>query len=570
MEVLGWARREGSRPSWSLRSAERSERGTSLGTVALVVVLYGLLHFAVAFAGPLFAVEAGGFPLLFFTGGLLLGVLTQAEPRLWVAYVFVAVLAEFAAAWVPPLRQLDGPFANAFLVASPVHALAALLGAFLVRSVVSQPLRLARVPAVLGLTLLGCVFATGACALIGAALLRWTAPDVRIGEVWGLWWLADAAGALLVAPLLVAAGERRRESPRLATARRPGQPLELLLAVACALGITLLAIAAPGPPLRIALGFPYLLLPIFAWIALRFRGLAVAVPVASCALALVIATALGQGPFADAPSATGGAVMLGAATLQVFLAVTITSTLLLAAAAAERDRAARAEQQAETRLETVLRLEETNRHVAGIAHDFSNVNMALSGNLDLLRIKGVPPESERFLDSLGNAVESAQVLVDRLMNSPGSSERLRDCDLPQLTREVVDRIRGSLEPGVELTLALPAEPIQRFLDPLAFDRILSNLIRNAAEAVGDAGHIDVVVASAEGQVLLTVRDDGRGMDEATRNRIFDPFFTTKGQRGKGIGLWSVRQLVEEGGGHVSVRSRLNEGATFTIRWPLGD
>jgi hypothetical protein len=70
-------------------------------------------------------------------------------------------------------------------------------------------------------------------------------------------------------------------------------------------------------------------------------------------------------------------------------------------------------------------------------------------------------------------------------------------------------------------------------------------------------------------VIIEVTDDGAGMSSAVQTRIFEPFFTTKrATNGTGLGLSTVRSIVEGAGGRIDVRSAEGSGTTFTISWPI--
>jgi CheY-like chemotaxis protein len=109
-------------------------------------------------------------------------------------------------------------------------------------------------------------------------------------------------------------------------------------------------------------------------------------------------------------------------------------------------------------------------------------------------------------------------------------------------------------------------------DENKIQRILTNLALNARDAMKDGGRITLRLhAPAEEDggpfARIEVTDTGAGMSEEVQARIFDPFFTTKAGSGTGLGLSSVKELVTANGGHVHVRSALQQGTTIAICWP---
>jgi two-component system cell cycle sensor histidine kinase/response regulator CckA len=121
--------------------------------------------------------------------------------------------------------------------------------------------------------------------------------------------------------------------------------------------------------------------------------------------------------------------------------------------------------------------------------------------------------------------------------------------------------------AVEVTGAQAPAPV--LADRVGVEQVLLNLVINARDAMSDRGRIVIrVAASPDGSAPaeLSVADDGRGMDEATRARAFDPFFTTKAD-GTGLGRSTVRDMVERCGGAVTLESRAGAGTTVTVRLP---
>jgi signal transduction histidine kinase len=98
------------------------------------------------------------------------------------------------------------------------------------------------------------------------------------------------------------------------------------------------------------------------------------------------------------------------------------------------------------------------------------------------------------------------------------------------------------------------------------DQALAHLVNNARDA--GARNVDIAIDTTGADILLTVRDDGRGMDPRTRDHMFDPFFTTKGQgEGTGLSLSTVLGIVDGHGGTVEVDSSPGHGTSVGLRLP---
>jgi signal transduction histidine kinase len=97
-----------------------------------------------------------------------------------------------------------------------------------------------------------------------------------------------------------------------------------------------------------------------------------------------------------------------------------------------------------------------------------------------------------------------------------------------------------------------------------------NLLANAAQAVGDGGgQVRISTTRLDDDVIISITDTGRGIAPENLNRIFEPFFTTKSVgEGTGLGLSITFGIVEKHGGTIDVKSKLNEGTTFTVKLPI--
>ena len=103
--------------------------------------------------------------------------------------------------------------------------------------------------------------------------------------------------------------------------------------------------------------------------------------------------------------------------------------------------------------------------------------------------------------------------------------------------------------------------------PRALERALENLVRNAIDAMPDGGQLRVEMDQTDEQVSVRVQDTGRGIPAAAKAHLFDPFYSTKGADSMGLGLWIVREIVEQHAGTVEVESSVGKGTTFIVRMP---
>lgn len=212
-----------------------------------------------------------------------------------------------------------------------------------------------------------------------------------------------------------------------------------------------------------------------------------------------------------------------------------------------------------------------------IAHDLRNLLMSIDSTVAIVRDLLAPDHAAHpSLDAIAAASRTLSALVGRLAGPEASS-------VPVLTDVgvVLDGIRGSLDGVVggraRLSVSRPSVPALVAVDPVSLERVLLNLVANAAEAVAPDGSIDVaarvVAGPAESErdrrrsVELTVLDDGPGVPAAVAERIFDAGFSTKHGPHAGLGLATVRAIVEAHGGTVAVGPRQDGGSGFVVRLP---
>lgn len=210
---------------------------------------------------------------------------------------------------------------------------------------------------------------------------------------------------------------------------------------------------------------------------------------------------------------------------------------------------------------------------AAVGHDLRNPLAAVSNSLFVLRRrlgKNDVPLDEKSAEALDLAerelLASQRIISDLLDFTRDQTLELSPTDLAPLVHEAVGlvRRRDDVEVAVNVSTTLPKVALERN----RFRQVLINLVQNACESIpeGRAGRVEVAASVVDDTLHLSVKDDGAGIDEATRARLFEPLFTTK-KDGTGLGLSIVDSLVKQHGGTLVVESGSGTGSVFTVQLP---
>jgi signal transduction histidine kinase len=233
------------------------------------------------------------------------------------------------------------------------------------------------------------------------------------------------------------------------------------------------------------------------------------------------------------------------------------------------------------------RWEAVGRLAGGVVHDFNNLLTGVMLYCDLLLSSlDSRDRRRRYADEIRSAIMQATGLVRQLLVfARPQAYQVRSLCLNQIAQAMQDLLTRLIGENIVLESQLDPDLGLVRIDQAQAQQILLNLVLNARDALPDGGRIAIETSNCKFQsipgsgpsnrgvaafpcVLLTVADNGCGMDAKTRQHLFDPFFTTKGAgKGTGLGLTTVRSIVTTNGGLIHVESEPRRGTRIMILLP---
>jgi signal transduction histidine kinase len=255
---------------------------------------------------------------------------------------------------------------------------------------------------------------------------------------------------------------------------------------------------------------------------------------------------------------------------------------------AELRRQAREEREArkavELQLQQSQKMEAVGRLAGGIAHDFNNLLTAILGFAGIALDKADRETSVRFeLEQVKQAAERAARFTKQLLAfSRHQVHAPRPIDPAESIDAMMPMLRQLMGEDVSLSIEDRAKGKVR-VDPGQFEQVVMNLAVNARDAMPNGGSLRLATSNIDlsptdgarlqlepgSHIVLSVSDNGMGMNEATRARIFEPFFTTKPPgKGTGLGLSTVYGILQQAGGAIDVETVVAKGTTFKVYLPI--
>jgi PAS domain S-box-containing protein len=224
------------------------------------------------------------------------------------------------------------------------------------------------------------------------------------------------------------------------------------------------------------------------------------------------------------------------------------------------------------------RLETIGRYSGAVAHDVNNLLAVVALVASSLKSRLGPDDTELADELVESATRAAKLNRRLLLLGRQDAIAVDAIDVNAVIegmRRLLARIAGD---AVELRVELDRRPCVVHADAAQLEQMIINLAANARDAMPEQGRMTIATqvhtAAADGrrqpardEIVLRISDTGVGMDRETQRHLFEPFFTTKGPSGTGLGLATVRDIVQGCGGRIDVVSQPGQGTEFAIALP---
>jgi len=530
---------------------------------AVAIILIAVLYGVIAKLSFLFTIPPGNITPVFPAAGIALAaVLILGRPAL--IGVWLGSFVANGISFFDHTMMSTGTIVSALLVSSCIGVgatLSAGVGAQLVQrfSPHGDPLDsgwhvLSLI--VLG-ALVGCLISStvGVLSLAGGGYVSWE----NFGYSWLTWWLGDASGVILAAPLILAWSQQ----PRFRST--PPRVLEATALAASVLTMSAIVFGRNVP-------LEYMMIPLLLWSAFRFGMRGAATSAAVISLCAVIGTSLGTSPFFKA------SVNESLLYLQAFLSVVTATALILAGVLSERYRAEQSERESQAATQA------KSAFLAKMSHELRTPLNAIIGISEMLRDDARALKRDDEIEPLERVLRGGRhllALINDILDlskiEAGKMElHLEAFPVAPLIEGVIKTIQPlAAKSGNELTVSCPSGVGAMRADQTRMRQALLNLVGNANKFT-ERGKVTISVRrTSEGGrdwITTAVADSGIGMTPEQVGQLFQEFMqvdasTTRKYGGTGLGLAISRGICRMMGGDITVESEVGRGSTFTIRLP---
>jgi signal transduction histidine kinase/CheY-like chemotaxis protein len=233
-------------------------------------------------------------------------------------------------------------------------------------------------------------------------------------------------------------------------------------------------------------------------------------------------------------------------------------------------------QNLERQLDASAKMAALGRMTGGIAHDFNNLMQVISSNAELVDSAQVDSRGKESIREIKRACQKAEDLTDQMLTVGGKRHEVNvRLDVAETLHNCIELVRPMLPDAVRLQVDIGVDLPEIVGPSSCLDRIIMNLVLNARDAMPQGGLIRIQARKIQRAdppstevidfCVLSVEDQGVGMDGETLQHALEPFFTTKEVgKGTGLGLAIVHSIAKNAGGMMEIRSTLGEGTVVDV------
>lgn len=210
--------------------------------------------------------------------------------------------------------------------------------------------------------------------------------------------------------------------------------------------------------------------------------------------------------------------------------------------------------------------------VSGVAHQLNNPlsNISTSCQILLEEIEESDTNTiKEILQQMEGQIDRAKAMIYSLLEFSKKKEfKIELLALKDLVEDSIKLLKGDIPAKVEVQMDIP-EDIWVVVDKHRMQQVFLNIIKNGIDAIPEEGDVSITAKkdTEAKSIVVKIQDTGIGIESDDIKTIFEPFFTTK-EKGTGLGLFVIREIIKEHEGTIEADSVLGEGATFTITLPL--
>lgn len=246
-----------------------------------------------------------------------------------------------------------------------------------------------------------------------------------------------------------------------------------------------------------------------------------------------------------------------------------------------------AKKQAENFIQQAHRMESLGVVAGGVAHDMNNILGIILGHARALKQQKCGNNPDESIDAIINAGKKGRELTSLILSFAKKDEtKNEEIDLHLLIEDLVNLLRTSVSSKIKINYEKPTDPKVISANRIHLNQIILNITNNAIQAMGEKGGEltlnlqkeeisqnqipDDMINTKPGKfVKLSIADTGKGIEDSILESIFNPFFTTNANnKGSGLGLSIVKNLVSNHGGFIDIQSQKGRGSAFHIHLPL--